>query len=98
YDTGSLVLSGERAHLYDLAYARAAGADARARSVGHFFNPPGHALAFSPLTLLSQRDARRLFAASSVLAMALAVVVVSRARDRLAFTLVAAVATISFLP
>jgi hypothetical protein len=98
YDTGSLVLSGDRAHLYDLAYARAAGADARARSVGHFFNPPGHALAFSPLTLLSQHDARSLFAAGSALAMALAVLVVSRARDRPAFTLVAAVATISFLP
>jgi hypothetical protein len=98
YDTASLVLSGDRAHLYDLGYARAPGADARARQVGHFFNPPGHALAFSPLTLLSQRDARRLFAAVSVLAVAIAVTVAGRARDRRVFLLLAAAATVSFLP
>ncbi len=97
YDTGGLVVSDVRDHLYDRDH-RQTIPDRRHASIGEFFNPPIHALVFTPLTLLSFAAAKRTFATLSLAAMAAMWWVATRDRRQPAFMVVTAAAVISFLP
>jgi hypothetical protein len=97
YAAGEVATSEGRAGLYDTG-AAAAGRPSDRRAVGNYFNPPGLALLFWPLTLLPLYTAKSVLTALSV-AAAIGLVLVSKlwARTR-ADLWAAALATASSWP